>query len=501
MGKGTRSREKNRQLEQQQMEKAAEKKAVQSKKRKRTGLVLGTVAVIVALAVGTFGVVTLIQNSGHTQRSAIVAKTEHYTVNAAEAQYFFYTDLNEFKADKESYLSELMDESLSLKEQPCYYQKEITWFDYWRDTVNEEIVSYLALAEKGISEGQTLTEANKKEIEEDIASMKKVAEDGGISFSKYLANTYGRGVKEKDVRSAMELYKMAYQVYTNYYADLVIPAEELEEYCEVNQEEYYLSSYYAYTVKAEYEVTASEEEIHAACRQAADTAAYLASSASADEFKARLTAYLQEHGKTSDEIETEIGNATHSGVKNSDNTVMEAWIFSTERKAGDGKVFDSNQASTAAWIIAPVYRNVTPSRSFLNIEINKSSYDSDEEAKKKAEEIYNTLAADFSTEKFMELAGLYTDDTTIRYTNISKNGVIDVLNNWLFDANRTKGDLAVLNNETAYYVVSYVGVGLVGWQQDADSNLRMEKCSAYMTELEKALSIESTLDNYDVIVA
>ena len=237
MGKGNRSR-----IERAMNESAIAGKNVQAKKNSKVSgagifVCVAALLVVVALLVGAIGVVN---DSGWFARSQTVLKTENFEVDGSMMNYFFNTQFNNYRSYYEqmfqSYASSgidvssmvyqymgISDPGKSLKDQnmpAAEGEESVTVFDYYMSLTEDYVARMLTYCEFAVKEGIALTDEDYADIDHSLEEMEKtyktyknLYESIGYAypatFSAYLAQSYGTGVKEKDIRNCLELVTLA----------------------------------------------------------------------------------------------------------------------------------------------------------------------------------------------------------------------------------------------------------------------------------------------------
>ena len=151
---------------------------------------------------------------------AIVLSSEHYDVSVAMLSYYFHTNHQAFVKEHIAILPSLsLDLSKSLKDQSFgkgdsqdelfLGEFEGTWFDYFMDGTLDSVSNLLRYCEVAHEYGVSLGEDELAELDENFDSLVAKASTFGMTEEAYLASLYGDGVKEADVRRAMEYSELA----------------------------------------------------------------------------------------------------------------------------------------------------------------------------------------------------------------------------------------------------------------------------------------------------
>lgn len=182
-----------------------------SNKGKQTNKLALIGGIVVALLFVCCIILTVIVDTGVTDRSKIVMSTDNYKVNGSMLKYFYNTQLNSFYSSYGSYASGMeLDFSKSLKDQLCSMTEDAndTWYDYFMDITTSQLEQYLVYCEAAKEAGVKLEDEDIENIDEAIASIETTANSSGYSLAGYITMAYGSGVKEKDVRECLELVQL-----------------------------------------------------------------------------------------------------------------------------------------------------------------------------------------------------------------------------------------------------------------------------------------------------
>lgn len=281
MGKGNR----NRLAKAQQAAGAESVFTANSKKKNQTPAWVSTVAIIL-IAVLLIGCVALsvISEGGYLLRWTTVAESEHYSVSGTMLSYYFYQNYSYFLGTYGSLASYMgLDTGSSLKTQ-SYGDDGETWFDYFMDSVVSEINQILVYCEEARARDIKLDDDDYADIDAAIDTIKENAAEYGYTVNGYISGMYGTGVKEADIRKALELSQLASkasQVISDEFTDGVTD-DEINSYFNENPANFLTASLLTYTTSVdkpdegedstEYDATVAENkafgETLAACKTA-----------------------------------------------------------------------------------------------------------------------------------------------------------------------------------------------------------------------------------------
>jgi len=128
----------------------------------------------------------------------------HYEVDLAMLSYFTYLLYHNFAKTYEDYLSLFgLDPTVPLKGQEV--SEGESWFVYFENSAVENLEFVLVYAEAAKAEAFSLPEETLEAIEASFAELRAAASESGMSTEAYLAELFGCGVSEADVRRGMEL--------------------------------------------------------------------------------------------------------------------------------------------------------------------------------------------------------------------------------------------------------------------------------------------------------
>lgn len=491
MGKGSRNKELKAAQRQAEKERLAKQKERNKKIAKLTAFASAIGVAVVAVVLVAVLIINAVIDGGAALRGGIVVKTDAATVDGAMASYYMYSLFSNFKTNNSSYIDSMMDVGKSLKKQDCYYDKNKTWFEYFKALTLDQIASYVALAELAQKDGMTLSSENIKLIEDSMTAIDTQAKSSKMSVSSYIKKNYGRGVKKSDIKNALELYYLASQKYQDLYDSKDVSLEDMNEYVSKNMASYYTATYYEFTIEAEYDLGNSDQEtINKAVEYAKGLANNLAACKTEDSFKAFIKDYainyLEEDATKSDKT---VASAKQSDIAYKDGSDMQKWVFSTDRKAGDTKVFPGTEKFTVVLIVEPSHKNETPSKNFGHILLSLDKYENTAAMKAKADEIVASFGDDATKEKFDAAAKEFGEDSVIDYKNIVKGSLDTKIDSWLFDDARKQGDITVIENGKMVHILYYQSEGLETWAQNAQNAIKTDHCTSITkdreTEIEK----------------
>ena len=451
-------------------------KAKTVKKEKTKSDVWYTVLAIVIGVCLVFGLgVAILQPTGLmdliTLHARTAVKTEHYSVNNAQFTYLTYATYNNYyqQFDSYGYASYLgMDRSKPLSQQQ--YTESMTWLDFCKNEAQSTLKQVMALCEAAKAEGFTLTSEDKETIEENITALADYAKQNNYSFSTAVAAIYGsKGITKGDIRRVLEMQTIASKYAEKLRDAYTYTNEQYDNYYEENKYDYLKADYYSYTVKADYDSNATDEEKEAAISAAKNKAEELFNKieGGADfvtvvmdykkelaqaEYDAALKALedakAADTADTAAETEAETGtdttaetqsaeekavddakkaldDITEDSVKESvlteahkttkdDKSEADEWIFA-ETPAAEGavKLINADESATVYQIVKSVYRDEYKTATIRELGLQLSDFTNEDAMKEYAQKIIDDFnnGSDKSGEAFDKLAEKYTTDT------------------------------------------------------------------------------------------
>ena len=459
-------------------------------KEKTKKLLITVCVVVAALLVIGLAVYNSLYTSGVVQRSKTVAKTDNYSVDGMMFAYFYNSQLQNY-ASAFSYLG--VDTSKSLKSQDCPYMTDGgSWFDYLLSVTRDYVGNMLSLCEIGRENGNTLSDADLTAIDEQIDVLADTASTAGYGLDDYLRLMTGNAVKRKDVTNCLKLTSLAQKAYTQVMDGFTYTDEQLNAYAEENAATLKGVDYYSYTFQAsdfrQYDAddnpTSSASEESEAAQNAANR---LSAASSAADFESALRSILSENGLSGEDLDSAVSGAKKTHVVTS-GLASDVKEWADGASAGDATVIgsESGDSYTTYLLTKEAYLDETHARNVRHILFLNTTY----EDSSKADEVYAEWeASGFSEDKFIELAGQYSEDPGSNevgglYEDVTPGAMIAEFDSWLFDSARKPGDHALIASEAyGWHIMYYVGESdLTVWQNEATAALKNDDYNALLAE-------------------
>ncbi len=486
----------------------AEREAAQkAKKERRTWTVVGVILAV-------FVVVIILLNTNLLYTGTTAMTVGDYEFTNAEYQYYYNVAYNNFAYQNQSYLSFLgLDTSSDLDDQPftdttsSYLSmfsidipesmtdenraEDATWADYFRAVALDNMVQVTALWDSAVKAGYTLEDEDAAEIDSTIASFETAAETNNLRGADgYAAVVYGKGVTADLVRELLERAYIAERYSQDIYDGFEYTADELNTYYDENADSFDALTLDYYFVAAETEEvtsTVTDEETGEETEETNDEVTE-ATMADAEEIANAIADAVEGGTDFADaitaEVEdgevTELVNVFGYNVSMSFPDAFGEWALDSAREAGDVGVIESENRGYYVIVFHDRSDNTDYNGvNFRHILIQVDDTDEDGELSEEeiaaAEESINTIRDEWVTngeteEAFAELANSNSDDSSSTaayggdgglYQHVSRNQMVDEINDWIFDSARQPGDSEIIyveaSNYTGYHLVYFVG--------------------------------------------
>ena len=229
--------------------------------KKKNGMpswALNLITIVITAAILFSVVFMLMSSNGVFGRMSTAMRSENFRVSRNMMDYYFQTQYNNFVQQNSSYLSYYgLDTGLSLKEQ--YFDttegSETTWFDYMMEQTKAQVEEILIYCEEAQERDIKLTEEEYASIDAEIETYETYASMYGYDTNSYIAQIFGKGMKTRDIRAAMELSALASKCSTQIGEELEadISDEDIDERYESDSQTFNNVDYSHYTFTVKYE--------------------------------------------------------------------------------------------------------------------------------------------------------------------------------------------------------------------------------------------------------
>lgn len=559
MGKGSR----NRQVRVDDMSVNPQKYVQKKKAPKYLSTVIMVALIVVIVAALVFSGIT---NGGMLLRAGDAVESENFTIDGTMMSYFVHNYYQSYVSSFQSTYSSLLssgsytvydligiDPDVSLKDQVKNKETGETWFDYFLTQARAEAEEILVYCEGARAAGVELEENDYASIDSSVQMVKIYAQLYGYSTSSYFANMYGTGVREKDVRRAMELSTLANKYAQKLSDDGYAAAtdEKVNAFFADHTTDYLSTDYLMFKMdasKAKLATDATEEQkteadtSYAAAKAKIDEfAETLKAVKSADEFRETVRAYLD----TAEALETYMDEYYEDYLEDAEGDTDEAKAAAAEAKVKETmkeeidaqveallyeKVAYSNATDANKWMygeegknpaaVGATYVEVDDSKDAegtytVNVYFITRASSRDEAATYDvaylalASTSYKQEDADAALKAFEE-AGADKDALLALATKYpSHNGCTDIENmregyfgmadvdDWTFNAERKAGDYKLITHEygtgtsaTTYYMLVYIiGEGDAAWYADTLDDMVAAECEQWIEDAAKTYPV------------
>lgn len=468
------------------------REAAERKKQKRTDRMYA--AVFIAFLVVAVAVVTW--NSGILQKraAAVTVNGEKYT--ATEVNYYYSSIYNNFLGQYGSYASMLgLDTSKPLKSQACGMLEDGTWFDYFLQQAEEQMVTATALYKAAQAEGFTVEDLD-QQIQDSLDNLDASVESFNSSQNadydreQYLQLMYGKNMTEAAYKKLLER-SFVVAAYATDFQDTTeasyTDADLTKAYNE-NKNTYDVVDYEQILVSGTPEAKTDDDGNAVEATDEEKAAAMAESKTIADGLYAKLDSAGGLEALAETEEKASYTNNEGSSYSDSD---VGNWLFDESRKAGDSTVMEVEGTGTYVLVFHSRYRhdyNIVNVRHILiqpeetELAEDDEGYDADvaakkEAAKAKAEEVLAQWKAGAATEdSFIELVKEYSADTGSvedggLISDVSKDsGLVSEFKDWCL-ADRQVGDTGIVESSYGYHIMYLSSFGDPYWKVQVRNTL------------------------------
>ena len=281
MGKGNRTRNNQYQDAYDMSGSGAAVKSAKAPQKKDHTATIVLIAIVALLAIALIFVI--FADSGIKDRNTVVVSSDNYEVTATMIPYFQNSAYsNMYYQIANTYYYYFGDYSIAVQ-YAAQMMSSYTLNDFF-DSALASAKEIVVLCEGAKANGLTLDDEDNASIEEALASF-------GSNFS----GTFGTGVKEKDIRKAMELEVLAGKYYDKFYEEKTdaVTDEEISKYIEENKADFYASHYLKFDITLSAEDYIDLEAQFEEAKALADKYLTLIAAAKTEsEFKNQIIRYL-----------------------------------------------------------------------------------------------------------------------------------------------------------------------------------------------------------------
>ncbi len=537
-----------------------EKQANQSAAKKKAKVIVPIVAIVLVIVLAlcyffgvphrVFSAVTLADGT-----KVSVAEYEYYymsmynnTVNTAYEyeQYYgaYYGEgagimMTGFDYTKTPSQQEYtMTDTYPLNEE---YGENPTWADYLEQSTIETCQAFAAFYKAATESDFELSKEGKEEINTYVEELRASAAENDYALDAYLRESYGRGMTESLFREILNK-QMVVSEYLNgtqeqYLED--VTADDIQAAYDKNPNEYNVVSIRCFTLQSEAATNTEdtkytdEELADLTKKDKTETIALMEkfyNAATAENFTALTAEYAPEEQKSyyeGSDSYSKLENAVYSDITGSFTEEIAEWIYDSDRKIGDKKMFtEENEDGTV--YCDTILITALPSRDdtkqpvsvrhiLFALEEDKTVTNDDgttttetvelrtkEEAKKLADDTLAKWVKDGAKEDaFIKLANELSDDPGSSdngglYEDISKSSsYVEPFLDWCFADGRKVGDYGIVETEYGYHIMYMSAISdEAEWQTTIRETLAVEAFNTYYDSIYDSDDYKATLSNF-----
>ncbi|MBB5265168.1 pyrroloquinoline quinone (PQQ) biosynthesis protein C [Catenibacillus scindens] len=358
------------------------KKGTEQKKDWTFWFIVGVIVVFAVVVVCVY----FVKRYNALDRTYI--KVGDHEVTKVEFDYYYNTITNNFLSqNSDSLLFMGLDTSSPLDEQAYIYDSNMTWADYFTQNAVSAIQTVKALNDDAAAQGFEYDVTS--DYDTYMSAIDSTISSQGVSASYYYEHAFGEFATEKRIEPFVKEY-LTYEAYYNQLIeDNAATDEEVQEAYEADPESYDTIDYRLYSMPADVEDDATDEEREAALDEVEERANEMADRFSdGEDWRELCYEYARESAKDSYDPENE-----------SDPTVVTGGTSATiSSNYFDWLSDDSRQANDIM-----VYRDESNDACFIVVFDSKTPYDLETDSS----DIAGTLATERVTEYINGLLGDY----------------------------------------------------------------------------------------------
>ncbi len=443
----------------------------------------------------------------------VAAHSENYKLSKAMTAYIFNNYYATYREYAATYYG--LDVTKSLKDQYYNQDESMTWYEYFMQMTTSFIDQMFIMCEAADAEGLKLDDADMETVNTSMDSIKTAAKDADMELDEYITSFFGEGVTEEQMMDYLKMTALSNKFYTKHYDAFKYTDEDYENYYKDNKTDYQYADFLTYNFSFANSSENSEESVDQDLKDKAKAYAEdLSKCKTPEEFKKYVKSYLEENpqlvtSQSQEEMtEGDIAAAIDSAVektlypKYAYEVTSEAgkWLFDVSREDNETKIFENTDSYTVLMVTKTAYRDESTSKNVRHILFSPDNYGSEEEANKKAQEVYELWKSGDATEdSFAKLAEEYTDDPGSKttgglYEDVAEGTMVTEFNDWLFDSKRKPGDTGVVKTSYGYHIMYFVSDGEPAWKTSVDTVLRKEDFNEEYAELGQKYKVEYDQD-------
>lgn len=500
------------------------------KQNKVLKIVVTTVSLVLAASLILYSAGSLMLNIfGIPQKIVSVATIDNEKITAAEYNYYYtslYNDILSYSQYYEQQYAQTYgsgmgayltgyDSKLSPAAQLYAGEDEFdelednaSWADYFKVAAPRRAYISKYFSDEAVKNNITLTEAELKELDDELEEIRKTANENNFSLNRYLFFLSGEGMNESLFKSLRERDRLAakYQTILSEHYNEAVTNDEIKKLYKENSEDYDTVYFRLFAFNYGDE---SDEDNGTYTEKKAKTLSdkMLKDIGSAKDFNAIAYEYAAKNNKASYKSSdaTAVKNITYSDVTSKISKTLADWVFASGRKVNDKTVINDEDSGRyfvvcmekTKSLLEDVTVNVrhalvlfpTTDESGKEVELTDEIIQA---TKTKANSLYNEWKKGDKTEtSFAEFAGKNSEDTGSKdngglYEKVYRGQMVGEFEDWSYDPARKAGDTGVVKTSYGYHIMYFVGRNTEPyWKDQARSVIGSEKYSDFVSNLYK----------------
>ena len=369
-----------------------------------------------------------------------------------ETEYSFYktTIINSFCNTYTEHLNIMgLDLSENLYNQPCYFDKEISWGSFF-DDFTWDVLKQNKMLLLDANESFFEYDGSDEYIEFQKQLLAEARKSGNTEESIY-KKLYGENATKELIKKYFIEYKtsLAYEKYIR--ENIQIKEDDIQKYAELHKEEYFYAVYDSIYIEEDKDIVSKTIQDEESFYNLANT----------------------------------FDIKTDNRVKYKENDEISEWLF-TCQKYGEIKYFKKYNLLV---LFKGLYQDNSESVSIRHILISNKKHDNPLQL---VSDIKVQFEKEGSEEYFIELAKEYSEDVGTAsigglISNMSE-GIYPYFDDWCFDSIREEGDTSIIESPYGYHIVFFKSVDETKWHLNIRTKLLEEKFNEYMSELSKNIT-------------
>ncbi|MCR4617970.1 MAG: hypothetical protein K5669_07265 [Lachnospiraceae bacterium] len=455
-----------------------QKRAEDKKKEAKSLMIWKIVGIILAAAVLGFILSFPVRNIMALKKTVVNIDGEK--IGTVEFDYVYNTVKNNYIANYGSYLS-YYGLTESTDPSTVMYNDKLTFKDYFEQLTVDQLKQNVALEREAKAAGFSYDAT--EEWNNFLENAQDAAKKANSNVADYLKSVYGKYATKARLKSVVKGAAEVSEYYESVYDSKLPTDEEIEAYYTENAADYDSVNYYLTSVSATLPTEPTELADEGAA--VAEDGTYTPSDA---EKEAAMAVAKEEADKA---VSTVMTDGTYHENELSSDVVysIREWLFEDGRANGDTTVIE-NTATSLYYVVGfdSRFRSEEPTvniRAIVTDTDNGAEIMAEWEASDKTEEAFETLVKTYSLDSTE--GGLYKNQNPETYEGEIKE--------WIFSADRKKGDVSSFYVGEAYtYVVYYLEQAEPVWKlsvKDAMMNTRMNE---YLETIVEGMEVTGDLN-------